>query len=250
MRHRGSWDAEPQWQEDSRHDAPSYYPSGHLPGSNGAHWGGPPPPPGQTAASLPPDSAGLGVPRPPSATFSDVSRGSGEAPPAAPPLPQPNLSPMSDDEDDMPHGNGSAAPAEAGAAVLDVFNGEGSSPEEIPVPGNDPMREGDEREYGPSEDGDTWPEPNKSFDAFVAETVRHRLGKYQQPDHPVRLSADDAQQLYEQIKGEVISKEQHAFRDRQRNGVHKPIERRKLEVRIKDFVRDRVRRWHEKQGVV
>jgi hypothetical protein len=94
---------------------------------------------------------------------------------------------------------------------------------------------------------EVWETPEGGFEAFVAEVVRRRLGKYEQPDHPARLSRDQAASLFRQLRREVLGKEAAAFKERQRAGVHKPIERRKLEPRIKDFVRDSVRRWHTAQ---
>lgn len=43
---------------------------------------------------------------------------------------------------------------------------------------------------------ETWEEPDNGFEAFVSETVRHRLGKYVQPDHPNRISSDVAHGLF------------------------------------------------------
>ncbi len=43
---------------------------------------------------------------------------------------------------------------------------------------------------------EVWDEPDTNFEAFVADTVKHRLGKYVQPDHPNRISKEDAQMLY------------------------------------------------------
>lgn len=39
-----------------------------------------------------------------------------------------------------------------------------------------------------------------------------------------------------------------AFAERERVSVHKLIERRKLEMKIKDFVRDSIRRLHAQRG--
>lgn len=43
---------------------------------------------------------------------------------------------------------------------------------------------------------DSWEQPGPDFEAFVSEAVKHRLGKYVQPDHPNRISKEEAQQLY------------------------------------------------------
>ena len=43
---------------------------------------------------------------------------------------------------------------------------------------------------------DSWEQPGADFEAFVGEAVKHRLGKYVQPDHPNRITKEEAQQLY------------------------------------------------------
>lgn len=43
---------------------------------------------------------------------------------------------------------------------------------------------------------DTWDTPNQGFEAFVTETVQHRIGKYVQPDHPNRVASKDAHVLH------------------------------------------------------
>ncbi len=46
------------------------------------------------------------------------------------------------------------------------------------------------------------------------------------------------------LRGEVVDKEREAFEERQQQSQYKPIERRKLEGNIKDFVRMSIRRMH------
>jgi hypothetical protein len=43
---------------------------------------------------------------------------------------------------------------------------------------------------------DSWDQPGPDFEAYVGEAVKHRLGKYVQPDHPNRITKEEAQQLY------------------------------------------------------
>ena len=45
-----------------------------------------------------------------------------------------------------------------------------------------------------------------------------------------------------------MGKEHEAYAERRRNGLHKPIVRAKLEAKIREFVRDSVRRTLEKRG--
>ena len=50
---------------------------------------------------------------------------------------------------------------------------------------------------------ETWDEPSADFERFVSETVRHRIGKYVQPDHPNRVSKEAAENLLRKIMREV-----------------------------------------------
>ncbi|KAI8470635.1 MAG: hypothetical protein J3K34DRAFT_521189 [Monoraphidium minutum] len=93
----------------------------------------------------------------------------------------------------------------------------------------------------------SWEAPNASFEAFVGETVKRRLGKYVQPDHPNRITRDEAQALYRKLKREVVEKEGAAYQERSRAGAYAPIERPKLEANIKEFVRLSIRRLRAPQ---
>jgi hypothetical protein len=90
----------------------------------------------------------------------------------------------------------------------------------------------------------SWETPHGGFEDFVADVVRHRIGKYEQPDHPSQLSRDEASSLFRAIRREIVAKEVNAFEERNRTNQQKPIERQKLENRIKDYVRERVRKYH------
>lgn len=46
----------------------------------------------------------------------------------------------------------------------------------------------------------------------------------------------------------MVAKEHEAYAERQRSGLHKPIVRSKLEAKIRDFVRDSVRRILVQRG--
>ncbi|KAG1676074.1 hypothetical protein FOA52_014939 [Chlamydomonas sp. UWO 241] len=76
---------------------------------------------------------------------------------------------------------------------------------------------------------DVWEAPDESFEAFVSETVQHRIGKYVQLDHPNRIADADARTLNRKIMREVTDKEKRAYEERQLQGAYRPIERRKLE---------------------
>lgn len=194
--------------------------------------------------------------RPHSASFSDLSHGSRgeEAPPPArppppppPPLPEgPVLSPMTDDDEGGVEEE--EKESESGPESLDA---DGYFPIHVEVPVVGPRNTKVPSQpraplvaTGSRKLDITFEKPNAAFEEFVAEVVRHRVGKYEQPDHPMRLTRDEAVQIYRRIRREIMEKEQEAYRERQRSGMSKPIEASKVEGRIKDFVRDRMRKFY------
>ncbi|GIL91288.1 hypothetical protein Vretimale_10000 [Volvox reticuliferus] len=94
---------------------------------------------------------------------------------------------------------------------------------------------------------DVWEEPNASFEAYVADMVRHRLGKYLQPEHPSRVSVQEAHTLRAKVYREVVAKERRAWEERRSAGVYKPIERHKLEANLKEFVRSTIKRMRDRE---
>lgn len=99
----------------------------------------------------------------------------------------------------------------------------------------------------PPQEG-VWDAPDAGFEAFVAELVKRRLGKYCQPDHPTRISQSDANALYTKIKGQVVAKERDAYAQRQATGAVKPILRDRLEAKVRDFVRESIKRHLAARG--
>ena len=98
---------------------------------------------------------------------------------------------------------------------------------------------------GPRNDMVLWESPDESFEAFVSELVRHRVGKYQQPSHPSRLDDNEAASIFKQIVKKIMMKEREAFDERCRLGAPKPLERGKLEPRIKEYVRESVKKYRK-----
>ncbi|KXZ54200.1 hypothetical protein GPECTOR_5g294 [Gonium pectorale] len=94
---------------------------------------------------------------------------------------------------------------------------------------------------------DVWEEPDASFEAFVTDMVRHRLGKYLQPEHPSRVTVQEATMLRAKVYREVVAKERRAWEERRSAGVYKPIERHKLEANLKEFVRSTIKRMRERE---
>jgi len=97
----------------------------------------------------------------------------------------------------------------------------------------------------PQDYPETWDEPDESFESFVSETVRYRLGKYVTlPDVASRVPSEDCHNLSRKIKREVIQKEKEAFEGRRVQGLFKLIERKKVQHNLYEFVRHSCKRWH------
>ena len=181
---------------------------------------------------------------------------SGQAPPPPPPPPQPTsspaiaepqFSPMTDDEEEegmIPQNEKLPARGnEPKSGTDDVFDLKFAGPSELI---KDPFEYKQDDETGKSKAKDhleTWDSPDASFENFVAEVVRKRVGKYELPDRPAPLSRDDAASLFKKIRREIMAKEYEAYKLRQSSGSIKPIERGKVEQRIKDYVRDSVHKF-------
>ncbi|CAD7699864.1 unnamed protein product [Ostreobium quekettii] len=91
---------------------------------------------------------------------------------------------------------------------------------------------------------DHWDEPNGDFEAFVSCTLKHKLAKYVQPDHPRSISREEANRLYRRLRDEVIGAERAAFREHGQRHGRRTIERTKMESNIKEYVKQRVYRLH------
>lgn len=150
------------------------------------------------------------------------------------------------------YGTGGGAPAGEPA-------GNGGGPHLSPMSDDEPPPEGPPLlQAAPSQQAaatqrgqpEAWDEPDASFAAYVADTVRHRVGKYAQPEHPMYLAQEEARELYSKIRREIVAKEHQAYAERQAAGLSKPIERGKLEAKIREFVRDSIRRYHERRGTL
>lgn len=89
-----------------------------------------------------------------------------------------------------------------------------------------------------------WEEPNEDFEAFVSSTLKRKIFKYVQDDHPRRISKEDADSLYKRIMVEIIDIERKAFNEHEKNNTRRPIDGWKLESNIKEHVKSRVYRLH------
>ena len=80
--------------------------------------------------------------------------------------------------------------------------------------------------------------------------MQHRLGKFvvpqplNSPYHASRMGHEEATVLLRKIVREVVEKERHAYEERLQQSVYRPIEKKKLESNVKEFVKQSVRRFH------
>lgn len=83
-------------------------------------------------------------------------------------------------------------PAGAGPGPSSSRRPLGTGSEQHPLGANQQQQQDTPQQQWP----DSWDQPGPDFEAFVGEAVKHRLGKYVQPDHPNRITKEEAQQLY------------------------------------------------------
>ncbi len=115
-----------------------------------------------------------GISRPMSAAYSHGSGGAAAAAGGGVPAGQPpsngggpHLSPMSDDE----------------------------PPPSEPPPLQPPQQQQQQAAAGQRDPPESWDGPDASFAAYVADMVRHRVGKYAQPEHPMYLAQEEAKEV-------------------------------------------------------
>jgi hypothetical protein len=97
--------------------------------------------------------------------------------------------------------------AQSGGAMESALSAYGSPPAGAAMP------------IYPSE----WEAPTAEFEAFVSDVVKHRIGKYEQPEHPNRIAHEEGAALYRKIRREIIAKEHEAYAERQKQNLFKPI---------------------------
>ena len=205
------------------------------------HGHGPPPPPPPPAGS-PPRGWGGGGPAspPPPPPPEDEPMPPPPPPPPPPPASEAGWGARAGWDAGAGWSNGGAA---AVAAPLPAAPAAALAPPPPPPPPSDlppsPPR------YEPLPDA--WPGPTPAFASYVAAVVRCRLRPYADEDHPAHVAPDDMRALSLKCFRAIMDGEAGAAAARSAAGrPPKPISRSSLDVRLKDFVRDSVVRWHEK----
>eukprot|EP00210_Caulerpa_lentillifera_P004802 g4584.t1 len=79
-----------------------------------------------------------------------------------------------------------------------------------------------------------WDHLNQDFKEFVSQTLRRRIQKYQQPEHPLKLRCDEAEALFKKLYDSIICIEENAFGSFARDKIKRHVSKYKLELNIKE----------------
>lgn len=90
---------------------------------------------------------------------------------------------------------------------------------------------------------DSWEQPDRSFEKAVHAIVRRRLMKYVEvQDHPLHIRLEEASVLQSKVSEYTLTKERSFWEEKKRKGKSITIRREKVEQRVKEFVRARLRK--------
>lgn len=90
---------------------------------------------------------------------------------------------------------------------------------------------------------DSWEKPDRTFEKAVHAIVRRRLMKYVEvQDHPLHISLEEASVLHSKMCEYTLTKERSFWEEKKRKGKAIAIRREKVEQRVKEFVRARLRK--------
>ena len=90
---------------------------------------------------------------------------------------------------------------------------------------------------------DSWEKPDRTFEKAVHAIVRRRLMKYVEvQDHPLHVSLEEASVLHSKMCEYTLTKERSFWEEKKRKGKAITIRREKVEQRVKEFVRARLRK--------
>ena len=206
-----------------------------LGGGGGGAWSAPPhhhhhhPPHGHAPYSGPP--AGWSAPAPPPPYHGSGGRDVPPPPPrGSPPQPPPPAA------RDPPAAATPAWGARAGWGAAPTMEAPAVSAPAAPSSCGGPLP-------------DSWPAPNADFEAHVRSFVATLAAKYARPDHPLAMERGDADAIAVKAAATIVASEAKAAVAHAASGLGaKPIDRRRLEAKAGDFVRDSVRRFHEKRA--
>ena len=102
-----------------------------------------------------------------------------------------------------------------------------------------------ESSYGGGAELEGWDHLGRDFEDFVRQTLRQRLQKYQQPEHPLRLSASEADHHFRKLYASIMEIEENAFKDFARNGLRRHVSKVKLALNIKAFTSRTMHDYYE-----
>lgn len=90
-----------------------------------------------------------------------------------------------------------------------------------------------------------WDHLNRDFEDFVRQILRQRIQKYQQPEHPLKLSASEADSLFKKLYASIIESEENAFKAFARDRVQRHVSKVKLALNIKEFTSKSMHNYYD-----
>lgn len=90
-----------------------------------------------------------------------------------------------------------------------------------------------------------WDHLNQDFKEFVSQTLRRRIQKYQQPEHPLKLRCDEAEGLFKKLYTSIICIEENAFGTFARDKIKRHVSKSKLELNIKEYTRKTMHQFYD-----
>lgn len=89
-----------------------------------------------------------------------------------------------------------------------------------------------------------WDHMTDDFIGFVSRSIRFRLQKYQQPDHPLHLSDMELKQLHGRMLSDIIMIEKKAFEEYENKNMKRPVAKSKLESNIKTYIKKKMQQFY------
>ncbi|CAK0751346.1 hypothetical protein CVIRNUC_002061 [Coccomyxa viridis] len=97
---------------------------------------------------------------------------------------------------------------------------------------------------------DSWDDPGEPFEEWLRDCVMRAVRGYCQAGKPNSLRREESVQVYRKAVNVVLENERKAYKERQRQKAAKALDRRKLEPRIHDYVRETVDSTVEKRSTL
>lgn len=90
-----------------------------------------------------------------------------------------------------------------------------------------------------------WDHLSRDFEEFVSQTLRQRIQKYKQPEHPLKLSESEADALFVKLYALIIESEENAFRVYSKDRIRRHVSKAKLALNIKEFTSKTMHNYYD-----